>query len=250
MAGMALRSRSSLDRTVFLMGRSVPVVAVALVATIFLASLAAVVTLRGGSGLFVHFALLPRAVWEGQLWRLLTWPLAEPSDPISLVFACLVLWWTGRDLASSWGGAWFLGFFFALAAATGLVVTLLAGVWPALMTLPHLTAWPVAEGLIIAWALQNRSRQILFYFVLPLSGMQLVWATVGLTALFSLFSGLDRFLPHFVAEGLTLAYLRGLGLRTLWLRLRYRLTMRRLERNWGHLRPVDPPEREGSRWLH
>ena len=54
-------------------------------------------------------------LFDGQLWRLVTWVFPQ-GDPLSLLFAGFVLHWLGRDLANTWSERKFLKVFFGYAA--------------------------------------------------------------------------------------------------------------------------------------
>jgi hypothetical protein len=100
-------------------------------------------------------------------------------------------------------------------------------------------------ALMIACATLNPQRDVFVYFVLPLRGRNLILATLGGTLLFALLDGVARFVPHFLAEGLMLAYLnQPAGLQRFWQQARRRRSQRRASR----LRVVD--REEPPRWLH
>ena len=93
---------------------------------------------------------------------------------------------------------------------------------------------------------------MLLYFVMPLGGRNLIYATLGGTLLFAL---LERrrwpFIPHFAAQLLSLAAMRGNPLRELWTRLRFELAYGRWRRRTSRLREVPrAPRDEGPRWYH
>ena len=48
--------------------------------------------------LLVNLALIPSDVRHGQLWRLITWPLANLDPTVWLVFGVFLLYWFGRDI--------------------------------------------------------------------------------------------------------------------------------------------------------
>jgi membrane associated rhomboid family serine protease len=172
-------------------------------------------------------------------------------DPLGLVFACLALFWFGRDLTMAWGPARFLMSYLALAGLTGVLVCLLALLSPSLMVFPHIGPWPLVSGLIIAWAMLHPHRDVFVYFVLPLRGRSLIYATVGGTLLFALLGGVVRYIPHFVAEGLALLYMREPFWENWLLKLRYNLKTRAWRRRTSHLRPVDrAASDEPPKWLH
>jgi hypothetical protein len=240
----------ALHRSFAILGHRIPVVLVALVGLTLLASIAA-----NNSPLFLQNAvLLPGGVWVGQLWRLVTWVFIE-LQPLNLLFGSLALvLWFGADLLGAWGPRRFLAVYLGLAAAAGGITCLIARlVSPGLMVTPFAGWWPIIDALIIAWAIIHPYRDLYFFFVLPLRGQNLVYGTIGVTLVFALLSRpvLLPFLPHFLAEGLMLAYLR-LNPGDLWLRLRYRFLTRKLWSPPSHLRPVQRNRRddEPPRWLH
>lgn len=155
-------------------------------------------------------AFSPAAIVEGQAWRLVTWAFVE-TQPIDLVFAALMIYWLGRDLAFSLGQRGLLLAWLGLSAGAALATTLLSLTAPSLVpgSAVWLGAWPVIAALTLGWGLLFPDRQILFYMVLPVTGRALVWVTLGGTLLFILFSrSVGAYVPHLAAEGLTALYLR------------------------------------------
>jgi membrane associated rhomboid family serine protease len=234
------------------LGSRVPKVVGLLIGLTLGASIVGAVGFRNGLETLVQSAaLVPALVFRGQAWRLLSWVFFE-MEPLGLLFACLALFWFGRDLTQAWGPGRFLLSYLVLAGLTGIVVCLLALLWPSLlMGFPHVGPWPLVSGIIIVWASLHPHRDILVYFVLPLRGRNLIYATVGGTVLFALLGGVTRYIPHFVAEGLALLYMREPFWETWWLRLRYSLKTRAWRRRTSHLRPVDRAAGdEPPKWLH
>jgi membrane associated rhomboid family serine protease len=185
--------------------------------------------------------LAPVLALSGQVWRLVTWGFFA-MHPISLVFACLILYWFGKDLAWAWGPWRLVAFFLGLTAASGALTCLASLVWPALRLIPYVSPWPALSAMIIVWAKRHPMRQILFFFVIPMRGQVLVYVTVGVTLLYAVFEGLRYYLPELIAQGLVLAYMG--GFKRLWLRAR----LASLNRRVTHLRPVERDDR--PRWLH
>ena len=138
----------------------------------------------------------------------MTWAFFE-MNPLGLIFAALALFWFGSDLVRLWGPVRFLATYLGLAAAAAAVTCLLALVWSPLGGLVAVGAWPVISALIIAWAIAYPTRDIFVYFVLPLHGRNLIYATLAGTLLFALLSGsFASYVPHFAAELLALLALR------------------------------------------
>lgn len=225
-------------------GRMPPVVG-GLIVALLGASLAGRLTGLGGAAL-----LVPDLVLGGEAWRLLTWSLVE-RDPVSLLFGGLTLYWFGRDLAWAWGARRLVVTWLVLGAAAGAVPVLLSLALPALGPAAYGGPWAVLSGLLVAWGLLHPDRQILFNFLLPVSGRGLAWLTVGMTVLFAAFTGLATYLPHLAAEGLMLAWSRGLSLRGAWQGLRIRMGQRRMRRRARHLQVVKHRGKdEPPRWMN
>ena len=226
-------------------GGRVPATVGGLISATVVASLLG--ALGRGYGLVDAAALVPGLVWQGQLWRLATWVFFE-TDPLSLLFGALTLYWFGRDLCFAWGPRRFLATFFGIAAAAATVTCLLAQfAWPSLMGAGWTGSWPVISALIIAWAMIFPERQILFMLALPVSGRALLWLTLGGTLLYAVFGRLLAYVPHLSAQLLMIAYARGWSLRGLWQSLRIKNYERRARRRASHLKVVkkDPP-----RWMN
>lgn len=229
-------------------GGRVPAAVGGLIAATVVASVSGVVGERNGLPLLGLGVLSPAAVWRGELWRLATWVLFE-TDPLSLLFGGLVLYWFGRDLCEAWGERRFLLTWFGLAAAAGVAVSLLALAWPALMAGRWTGLWPALDGLVVAWALLFPFRQILLFFALPVSGQALLWVTVGGTVLYALFAGFAAFAPHLLAEGAMWLHASGRGPGS-WLRRMARARTRRRGRFEVIHADRDPDRATDRRWMN
>ncbi|MBK9033193.1 MAG: rhomboid family intramembrane serine protease [Myxococcales bacterium] len=162
----------------------------------------------GDGAWFGHLALVPSRVWQGEVWRLVTWPFAAPG-PYGLVFACVTLYWFGGALAGAWGDARFVRFVGAILGLAGVGTTILALVVPGAGDVAHLGGWALADALVVAWALQFPERPLRFYGVLSVGGALLAYGTVALTVLAAAYFGLRWVLPELIAGGATLAYMTG-----------------------------------------
>jgi membrane associated rhomboid family serine protease len=241
------RSVGQFGRALTFGGRVPPAVGL-LIALVVVASLAgALVPGLAGAAVFV-----PGLVLQGQLWRLVTWAFVE-TQPLSLVFAGLILWWLGRDLALAWGEGRFLVICLGLAVASALVTLFALAALRLPLMLGFLGTWAVLSGLTVAWGLSFADRQILFYMVLPLSGRALVWITVGGTLLYALFEhSLLPFLPHLVAQGLAALYVRGrrAGRRFSGFRWNPLGRLRRDRKRFKVVEVDQDPDRDRPRWLN
>jgi membrane associated rhomboid family serine protease len=238
-----------LDRSFGVLGGQLPAPIALLITLTLVSSIAGaqVPTLLGAG------VLIPAGVLGGELWRLFTWVLFE-LDPLSLIFAALGLFWFGGPLVRVWGPGRFLAAYFGLAGAAGLATTLLSIPWSGLRMVPFAGPWAIVSALIIAWATYFPGRDLFVYFVLPLRGRNLIYATLGGTLLFALLAGARYalFIPHFAAQLLVLAWLRGAPFNQLWARLKYELAYRSWRRRASRLKAVPPSARddETPRWYH
>ncbi len=229
----------------FSFGGRVPWPVGLLVAIIVVASLAGAVV----PGLRAFAALAPELLVRGEPWRLVTWAFIE-SEPLNLVFACLVLWWLGRDLSFAWGPRRLFAVYLGLAAGAAAATTVLGAVSPLLSTAAYLGSWPVVAALTLGWGLIYPDRQIMLYMVLPVTGRTLAWITVGGTVLFVVFSrALGPYVPHLAAEALIFGYVRLSGRRRSrgprfrpWDRLR--------RNRFKVIRADRDPDAEKPRWLN
>jgi membrane associated rhomboid family serine protease len=236
---------------VYVFGARFPAAVVAIFVVTLLATLVGVVGLRNGLPLLEYVGLAPAAIWNGQIWRLVTWLFLAPGiGPLSLLIWAMMLLTFGRDLCDTWGWRLFTKVYVGIGAVVGVLTCLIAQVWRPLLLANYMDSWPVMDALVIAWGLMFPTRQILFNFLVPISGKTLVWITVGLTVFFALMSGIGAFLPHLAAVAAIYAYMRGTPLlRRRWLGLRLRGLQGAPRRRPPHIRPVDEPD-EKPRWYH
>jgi len=185
-----------------------PVPIVVLMALTIVASIGGALCEHGGIPVVQKGMLLPSLVWEGEIWRLVTWTFFETSNPFSFLFALLMLYWFGRDLCDAWGNRKFLAVYFGFSVVIGALTCLIGKfVWHPVWFIPQTGGWPISEALVIAWATLFPDREIRLYFVLNVRGRTLILVTIGLTVLFAIYYGVAAFVPHFLAELLMLFYI-------------------------------------------
>ena len=245
--------RSFLNRPVDLLGQALPMASLILIGLVVLGSALLAFASRLGVPALALSPLSPPLVMSGQVWRLLTWAFFE-TDGQSLVFGGLMLGFSGRDLVSAWGGAKYLSLCAAIAFVAGAATTAIGFVWPDVYATQYLSIWPLVDALMVGWALLFPNRTILFMFVLPAGGRNLLYLTVGMTVLFAVMYGFSNFVPHFLAMGLMYAYIRGGSLIGTELRLRSLLNGKRdkrglrvVEGGWNKDAGRGP---NGSGWVH
>ncbi len=182
-----------------------------------LTSLVAAFGSRNVASLVGLAALVPERVLHGEVWRLITWSVIEPS-PMKLLFACLLLYWFGKDLTDQWGSRRFLGVYFGIAMVASVGTCLLSLVDKDLLAEEYLGSWPLAQAITIAWGLWFPQRTVRLYFVIPIKGVVIAWGTVALTIAYAVFKGWAHFVPSLLAEGSMLAWLYRAPLVTRWSR--------------------------------
>ena len=230
-----------------------PAAALVLIAFVVLGSALLAFASRLGVPSLSLAALSPLLVLQGQVWRMATWTFFEP-DGQNLVFGALMLGVFGRDLAPLWGGGRFLLVCVGVAVAAGVLTTLVGLLWTDVYRTQYLSIWPLADALIVAWSLLFPGRTILFMFMLPAAGKNLLYLTVGMTGLFAVMYGFSNFIPHFLAMAVMYAYIRGGTALAAQLKLNRLLAPKRtnpglkvVEGGWKKDEGKDPKD---SGWVH
>jgi membrane associated rhomboid family serine protease len=116
-----------------------------------------------------------RAVWDGQIWRLLTYAfLHDPSNLFHLVFNMLFLWWFGKDMEDLYGPKEFLAFYLMAALMGGLAFQ--AG-WAADAARGRLClgASGAVTAVMVLYAFHYPTHVIYFFGILPIP----IWLFVG-----------------------------------------------------------------------
>jgi len=227
-------------------GGRVPAAVGGLIVATVVVSLVAAVGGRSGLGLHQLLLLDTGAVWQGEVWRLVTWVLVEDS-PLNLLFGGLMLYWFGRDLVEAWGERRFLVTYFAIPAVAGILAAFLALAWPGLGAYRFTGFWVALGALVVAWGLLHPFRQILLFFAVPVSGQALVWITLGGTVFFALFAlpAVGAFVPHLLAQGIAWVHVSGKGPGR-WLR---RIHLPRRKRR-GRFEVIHVDRDPDRRWLN
>jgi hypothetical protein len=235
----------------FTFGGRVPATVGLLLVLLVGATLAGWITGRSGIA-----ALVPELVIRGEVWRLVSWAFVQPrGDVLGLLFGGFMIFSFGQQLAYVWSERRFLGTFVALALAASVGATVLAAIW-APANQPHLGIWPVANGLLLAWAMIYPDRQISIWGVLPVTGKTLGLLVVLGTVLYGLAAGgipgLGAFAPHFCALAMAYVLSRGrLPTRRWKLQAKEWWAEREFKRRSKHLKVIrkngqdDPP-----RWMN
>lgn len=116
-------------------------------------------------------------VLAGQVWRLFTYALLHDlSNPFHMLFNGLIIYFFGRQLEERWSTGRYL-LFLALTVVVGGVFVVGAG-WLGIGTGSAIGASAFAEGLIVAWGLTYRDREVRLMFAIPMKGIHMVWVAV------------------------------------------------------------------------
>jgi len=206
--------------------RRVPPVTTALLSVTLGMSLLAAIDARTGGALWYHLALLPEAVWRGQIWRLVTWPFVL-GHPLTLLYTCVAIYVFGSDLVVNWGVRRYVRTLATVVLVAGAGTCLLAPLWPHARELPHLGGMVVADALVIAWARQFPDQPVMAYFVLLVRGPALVAVVVAATLVFAAYLGVAWMMPELLAVA-TALFLSSRARRRLWLELKLRWVRRKL----------------------
>ncbi len=198
--------------------------------------------------------LAPVAIRRGQVWRLVTWPFFQ-EDPFTLLFGGFMLWWVGQQLSLVWGERRFLLRFLLFTMGAAIGTTLLALAWDPASWVAHAGVWPVANALLVAWAMLFPDRQVNIWGVLPLTGKTLALLVAFGTLLYAIAGGWPRgvasFSPHMVAIAIAWANSGGIGAGRSWTNARRWLTdleQRRRARRFKVVRKDGSGER--PRWMN
>jgi membrane associated rhomboid family serine protease len=179
---------------------------------VVVSSIVSAISLRHGPKLFPVLALDPEKVWNGELWRLFTWPFPQ-TNPYSLIFTIVALIWFGRDLAAEWGSRWFLRIFAGVIAIASVITCVVARFDADVFRESYVGGYALTEAIFIAWGLTFPDRIVRIYFVIPIRGFWLAWLTVAISIAVALYAGWAPFLPWLAAEAAILGYLYRLNLR-------------------------------------
>ncbi|MCR5552461.1 MAG: rhomboid family intramembrane serine protease [Oscillospiraceae bacterium] len=117
----------------------------------------------------------PYAVAQGEVWRMLSYPLvylAESSGPILGILSLLFFYWIGLVLEQLWGTLRMNLYYL-----TGVLLTALAS----LLTKTYCSAIYVNLSLILAMAVLQPDEMIRLYFVIPVKMKWLAWIELGVT---------------------------------------------------------------------
>lgn len=150
-----------------------------------------------GGWLAGRAALIPSRVFQGEVWRLVTWPFIT-LGPLEIIFTVLAIFRFGSRLAESWDDHRLLRFMteivLAAAAATCLIASSAGQRYQA-----HIGGWAIVDTLVIAWARQFPGEKRNLYNLIPLGSGRLIVVTIGAHVLLALYLGPLAVAPALVA---------------------------------------------------
>jgi len=168
---------------------------------------------------FDKLCLVPqKVVYSFEYWRLVSYAfLHDTASPMHVILNSLMLYLLGTPLEERWGEKRFLifvstailvgGIFVVAAYLLGLSSSAVVGLSAATM------------GLVIAWGLTFSTSQIYILGIIPVTGQQLVWMTVGLEIIYAVSMSAVSSAAHF--GGIATAFVLCLGLyKLVWRRRR------------------------------
>lgn len=137
---------------------------------------------RPVSLLLGNLALVPAAVFRGEIWQLLTYAFL-PMGILGTLFAMLTLWFIGAYLEGIRGSRWLLELYLFSSCAGALLASLLTlvhlvGLRPELITLG---AWSPIFALMVAFSVIAGEQEILFFFIVRMKAKYLVWIYIALS---------------------------------------------------------------------
>lgn len=122
---------------------------------------------------FEKMVLTTGGVLDGEVWRLVSYGLLHSLlNPMHLVFNAMVLFFFGRDLEQRFGSWRFLLFVLLGVMAGGLAVV--ASRLLGIGTGSAVGISGACEAVVVTWALYNRDRDVLLFFVAPVKGIWLI----------------------------------------------------------------------------
>jgi membrane associated rhomboid family serine protease len=159
--------------------RPTPIVFATLITLVAVFLVTAVVSRFDGGAFYSLLRLDPQLLFaEHRYWTLLSAALLHSLEsPSHLVFNCIAFYFFGPDLEGRWGARKFIGFMVLSALSGSLLVV--GAHYLGLGSSPVVGASAITVGLVIAWAFTYPTREIYFFFLLPLKGIHLVYVTLG-----------------------------------------------------------------------
>jgi len=142
----------------------------------------------GGQSVFLGLVCTTDTVLGGQVWRLLTAGLlTQPQQLGHLVFTLMMLYFLSPDLERRWGTGRFLRFV-AISLVSGFMLSIaLDQLMPADARVLHppvmYGAGAAISAIAVAWSKLNAHQTVRLFFLIPVTGRQFFWVTIGFCVL-------------------------------------------------------------------
>jgi hypothetical protein len=148
-------------------------------------------------------ALIPDKIFDGQLWRILTWPLANGFDDRLLWIAVTIalLWYFGGRLEAQAGRSKF-GIFLA-------AVIVLPGIVGTLLDLPQAGCRPIQLVVLLVYIAEYPN--VRFFFGIPAWALGLIYVATDILQLTGSRAG-DRLLFYMISLAIAAVAARSIGL--------------------------------------
>jgi membrane associated rhomboid family serine protease len=188
---------------------------------------------RTNLGFYTYNALLldpVQAIYSLEVWRIVTYAfLHDLNSPMHIILNALMLYMVGPQLEDRWGGMRFFIFIMVAITLGGLLVCLSFILGFSYAGVVGFSAATIA--LIIAWGLTFSTQHIYIFGILPLTGKQLVYMSVGLEILYAVSLNSISSAAHF--GGIITGFIFSFGLykprriRNMWNQAKARRNLRR-----------------------
>ncbi len=118
----------------------------------------------------LYYALLlnPKAIMDGEVWRLVSWLMAPPDTSLwFIIFAVLFYNWIGKSLEAAWGDYIYNLYIFSAIILTdlGVMVTYWLGL---INDYFSMNAYYLSMSMFLAFAVCYPNREVRLFFILPI----------------------------------------------------------------------------------
>lgn len=163
-----------------------------------------------GSFIYGKLVLDPyRSIFSLEPWRVVSYAfLHDKGSPMHVIFNCLLLYMIGPQLEDRWGEKRFLIFVLTAIVLGALLVILCFLIGLSGGVVVGFSAATV--GLLVAWGLAFPDQQMYIFGILPLTGRNMVYLTIGLEILFAFSASSTSSAAHF--GGIITAFIFSFGL--------------------------------------
>lgn len=124
-------------------------------------------------GRLLGFGLIPSHVVHGQIWELVTY-LFLHGGMMHILFNMFALVMFGSDLERWWGSRDFTKYYFVCGIGAGLAQILVTYVSGGNPNIPTIGASGAIFGVLIAYGMAFPNRQVLIWFIIPVSARTMV----------------------------------------------------------------------------